>query len=187
MKTLNIYDFDGVIAEPFEEALFNMPITEHDESFIKEVSGWSFVDMDLSLESFVSKRYICIQAVLYQLRTPILQGPLFYKLEGPYHIMTARSDRFAVRRVHEFIYSNGLTPIKVMHTDHLPKGEMLKTILERHPDIQINFYDDTQRHIDSALALNNSRLSVFKVDNNVEPFYDRAIKFYNSVILDEVL
>lgn len=189
MKTLDIFDFDGVLAEPFEEALFTMPETEHDDTFVKEVSGWAFIDLDLSLESKLSQRYICIQAVLrHILRVDVEPGPMFKKAGmNPFHIMTARCDRFAVPRVHDFVAKHGLNPIKVMHTDHLPKGIMLQTILDRHPDVRINFYDDTQRHIDSALSLNNPRLNVFKVDNDMQPYYDRAIKFYNSVILEEVL
>jgi len=183
---VDVFDFDGVVAEPLEEALFTMPATIHDPEFIRVMCDW--LGIDLRSESAASARYICLQGALKLMEFQINPGPLFWKVGvNPFHIMTARCDRFAVARVHQFIGEKGLKPIKIMHTDHLPKGQMLKVMLERHPDTHFNFYDDNPRHIESAKILNNPRLSVFKVDNDMEPFYTLAHKLYHSQILERFL
>lgn len=185
MTHVNIYDFDGVLAEPLEEALFTMPSTPVDSEFVTKVCD--NMGLDLSCESPLSQRYICIQAVLEYINWPINPGPLFDRIEGPFHVMTARCDRFAVARVHQFLEEHALQPIKVMHMDHLAKGKLLDVILERHPENTYSFYDDNLKHIESAMKLQNERLSVFHVDNNMQPFYTRAFKLYTNTILEVVL
>lgn len=184
-SVVNIYDFDGVIASPFEEALFQMPVGIHDQEFIQIMS--ESLGVDLSGESLRSARYICIQGWLWERDAMITQGPMFQKLEGPYHIMTARCDRFASARLHEFLDVNMMTPIKIFQLDQMPKGQMLEVLLERHPDTCFRFYDDTMKHISSARLLRNPRLEVFHVDNDMEPHYVAASTFYKQSILESVL
>lgn len=185
MNHIKILDFDGVVASPFEEALFTMPATPHDKEFIKTVSYWN--EIDLSSESVASARYICIQAMMLVMLMPIDAGPHYPRARGNFYIMTARCDRFAVKRCHNFIESGQLKPIKIMHTDHLPKGTLIEILLDQHPDTTYTFYDDNPRHIESARALGSERLEVVQVDNDMRPYYDRASSFYKSHLLERVL
>jgi hypothetical protein len=186
MKYVDIFDFDGVLAEPLEEALFTMEDTIHDKEFIKVMS--ELQRLDLSVESKSSQRYICIQAALLRMGVGINTGPAFeYAGRLPFHVLSARCDRFAVTRMHQFLVRHDLRPIKTMHTDHLAKGEMLKVLLERHPDVTYNYFEDSPRHIESAMGIKSERLNVWRVDNIMEPFYTSAHKFYISQILERYL
>jgi hypothetical protein len=174
-----------VIAYPFEEALFRMPETDHDNEFVR-VTCERF-GLDLGSESLRSARYVCIQAVMHKHGICVVPGPIFNQVEGPFHIITARSDRFAVARMHSFIKDYDLKPNKILQTDCLPKGQVIQMLLERHPDTHFRFWDDTMKHILSAKLLRSDRLEVFHVDNDMEPVYDRAESYYRKTILEFAL
>ena len=184
MAHVNIFDFDGVLADPLEEGLFNLELTGRATDLIHKMSVRH--GLNLKGESLKSAHYIAMQAALWDACVPITPGPMFDRIaEGPYHILTARSDRFAVARVQEFISTNlpdRHRPIKIMHVDHLPKGQMLKMMLDRHPDNTYSFYDDRVKHIQSALELHDPRLDVFHVDNDMEDAYERASTFYQTIL-----
>lgn len=184
-QRVNLYDFDGVLASPFEEALFTMDQTIHDAQFIAAVSERQ--GLNLSAESFMSQRYICLQAVLLRHGIDVEPGPVTPECGVPYHIITARCDRFAVARMHNYIDDNNLKPIKTMHLDHLEKGQMIQCLLDRHPDVRFSFWDDNPRHIQSALQLKSSRLTVHPVDNDMSMHYMQAKTFYINKILELVL
>lgn len=183
---MNLYDFDGVLGHSLEEALFQMGPTLHDAEFVRRVS--KLASMDLSQESPTSARYICIQAILWYNRIPIRQGVITPDYNNPYYILTARSDRFAVRRMHDFVQeAYAVQPIKTHHLDHLPKGQAIEVLLDRHPETQFNFYDDNPRHVESAMALCHERLNVFQVDNGLPSLYEEAESFYRNTILELAL
>lgn len=185
LPNVNIFDFDGVLASPVEEALFQKEVTPESVQFmVKMVKRHS---LDLSQETLKSAHYICMQAALWDLGHPIEPGPLLEKAlkSDRYHILTARSDRFAVLRMQEFIEDNmedGEKPIKIMHVDHLPKGKMLEMMLDRHPTTRYSFYDDREKHIQSARSLKNPRLDVFHVDNDLNDVYEEASTLYESIL-----
>lgn len=182
-QVVNLYDFDGVLASPFEEALFTLPTYDRDAEFVDRVS--KALALDLSDQSPQSKRYICMQAIMWMSRIPIQRGPVTPEPLVPYHVITARCDRFAVARCHEAL---GMLfkpmPVKTMHVDHLPKGQMLQVLLDRHPECNFRFWDDNPRHIESALSLKSDRLEVFHVDNDMKDAYEEAELFYRFTLLD---
>lgn len=189
MPNVNIFDFDGVLADPIEEGLFQLDITPDSISFMQKMVQRHC--LDLSQETLKSAHYICMQAAMLDAGIPIKPGPLMRKtLEGRYHILTARSDRFAVARMQLFIEDNMEDcdrPIKIMHVDHLPKGQMLQMILDRHPNTRYTFFDDREKHVRSARELRNPRLDVFHVDNDMRLVYEEASDFYHDTILDLAL
>lgn len=181
MKTVNLYDFDGVLASPFEEALFTLPDTESDAEFIRSVSHT--LSLDLSSESPRGQRYMALQSVLWHNRHGINPGPVSPEKGVPFYIITARCDLYATRRMHEFVSERlGSRPLKTMHVDHLVKGIMLDMLLERHPDVNFKFWDDNPRHIESARALNSDRLEIFHVDNDMGSVYPEAESFYRNLV-----
>ena len=187
-NTVQLFDFDGVLASPLEEALFQMPIGPHDVAFIAKMA--SRHTLDLSQEKITSARYICIQAALYDAGIPIQPGPCIDSIgTRPFHIITARSDRFAVARMYDFIEDNMLDnkPIKTLHVDHLPKGQIIQVLLDRHPDTRYVFWDDSPGHVTSARMLRNPRLDVFHVVNDMKDFYTEAESFYRKTILELAL
>lgn len=187
MPTINLFDFDGVIADPIEEGLFKMPQTPHDVEFMSKMCRRH--DLDLSQETFESARYICMQAAMYDACIPTKPGPCFEMLaEGTYYIITARSDRFAVRRMHDFLDECApRLPIKTLHLDHQAKGAAIKVLLDRHPSTRYRFFDDREKHVTSARMLCNSRLDVFHVDNDIRGIYEEAESFYRTTILELAL
>lgn len=186
LKIMNLYDFDGVLADPLEEALFQMPTTEHDAEFIRAVSDQ--FNLDLSQESLTSQRYICIQATLWADNILVKKGEVSPQDGYPYYILTARSDIYATRRMHEFIDAFlWPEPVKVMNLDHLPKGVAIELLLQRHPDTHFRFFDDNPRHIQSAQLLRSDRLEIFHVDNQLASRYEEAQSFYRNTILELAL
>lgn len=182
MKYVDIFDFDGVLANPFEEALFSMDATIHDKKLIAAMEKLN--DIDLSSETPTSARYIAIQAALLHMDTPIQPGIAFHHAgRTPFHILTARCDRFAVTRMHIFLMEQELKPIRTMHTGEVDKGKIIETLLDRNPKVTYNYFEDNERHIASAMKLDSPRLNVWRVDNHMESYYLAAHKFYIEEII----
>ena len=119
---------------------------------------------------------------------PINPGVIQPDYNHPYYILTARSDFYAARRMQRFVEQElAVYPIKVQHLDHLPKGQAIELLLERHPDTFFRFYDDNLRHIISAKMLRSDRLEIFPVDNNLKSFYEEAESLYYGKILELAL
>lgn len=185
-KIMNLYDFDGVLGHPLEEALFQLPPTRHDSNFVDAVS--QRFNMDLSQESSQSARYVCMQAIMWRYSIPIDPGFIRPDYNHPYYILTARSDFYGIRRMHRFVENElAVYPVKVQHLDHLPKGQAIGLLLERHPDTFFRFYDDNPRHITSAKMLRSDRLEIFHVDNQLKSFYEEAESVYRNKILELAL
>lgn len=181
MARLNVYDFDGVLASPFEEALFNLNTTKRDADFVQVVSDG--MNLDLSGESLQSARYICLQALMFHLGHEITPGPIRIEKGIPFHIVTARSDWYATARMRQFLHHYYIKPVKLIQMDHLNKALLLDSLATRHPDVDIRFWDDRRKHTDAAKKLGHSNLTIFRVDNQMEQFYKDAQSFYEDQIL----
>ena len=80
---INVFDFDGVLADPLEEGLFNLPIAKDGQQLIKKMSQRH--KMDLSGESLKSAHYISMQAALWDAGVPIMSGVMYERVyKGPY-------------------------------------------------------------------------------------------------------
>lgn len=184
-QSLNIFDFDGVLGDPIEEALFTMPEHEADEAFMRKMSVRH--NLDLRFESQKSARYICIQAALQDLGIGIKPGPKInhIPMSDPYHILTARCDRFAVQRMHEFLEFNvGNLPLRTFHVGSTRKAHVLEMMLNLNSEVSYVFWDDNINHIHYANALDNPRIITKYVDNNMDEAYKEAVTFYENTILE---
>ena len=183
-ELVNIFDFDGVIGHPIEEALFTMPVHEHDKAFMEKMSRRH--NLDLTYESHQSGRYICIQAAMQDLGIPIKRGPKADEVPvvGPYHILTARCDRFAVQRMHEFLdFEFGNLPLRTFHVGSTRKAHVLQMMLNLNDEVNYTFWDDNINHIHYANALDNPRMATKYVDNPMEVHYQDAVTLYETELL----
>lgn len=184
MTHINLFDFDGVVGSAFEEALFTMPQHPDDARFIRGASAQ--YQFKAPGESRQSLRYMLLQRAMWDFGHNIRTGPLFDKIASsePCMIITARCDLYAVKRMMKFIQFHNLKPTRVFHVGSCEKLITVDMLTQALPDSTFKFYDDNQKHVDGVISLREKRVEAFKVDNDMEDMYEKAIKYYRSEILN---
>ena len=184
--TIKLFDFDGVLASPFEEALYQMPVSARDSEFIDKAAARYGLGAGHLTESVSSFRYMCMQAVMDDLGHPIREGPLLDKAEGPFMVITARSDFFALRRMFRFLEWYGKMPLYIFTLGKTPKFRVVERLLIQYPNASFEFYDDLLKHVEPVEALGSDRVTTFHVDNDMGPVYEKAQSYFNSQIVGHV-
>lgn len=183
---MRIFDFDGVIGSAFGEALFNLPETPTDATFMS--AAQKRFRLKAQGEKRICLRYMLIQRTLWDMSMGIEEGPLFTEAANgePFIILTARSDLYAVKRMHRFLDFHGMEPSRTFHVGSTEKHTVVEMLMRALPDEQLTFWDDNQQHINGVNGLNNSRVTSIKVDNDMEAMYARASTFYNKQLLEYI-
>lgn len=183
---MRIFDFDGVIGSAFEEALFTMPETPTDAIFMN--AAQKRFRLKIEGESRLSSRYMLIQRAMWDMNHGIEEGPRYHDAVNgqPLIVLTARSDLYAVKRMHQFLDYHGIRPSRTFHVGSVPKHHTVTMMMKAMPETQFTFYDDNQSHVDGVNNLKNDRVSAFFVDNDMEAAYERASSFYNDQLLEYI-
>lgn len=177
---INIYDFDGVLADPIEDCVFRIPTNHMDSKFI-ELGRDRYGITKLS-SSIQRNRHLILQEVLYERRIPCKAGPtLPHLIHGdPFFVLTARSGPGAVARVSEYLESVKLRPEEMFFVGPVSKTHLLIDLCEKFKDHQLKFWDDSYNHIDDAEALGFPNLETEWVDNKVDQLTIKAMEFYSD-------
>jgi hypothetical protein len=181
LERIKLFDFDGVLGSPLEEALFQLPESDKDVAFIEKAT--ELLGLRGEYERKHSLRYMCMQGIMHRMGDNISQGPMFGEATGNYMILTARSDYYAIKRMFEFLDCYDLRPMRVFTLGNTPKAEVIRTLLGFYPEHRFDFWDDLQKHLDGANALGNDRVRTFKVDNDMQAMYEKALGYYQDQIL----
>lgn len=178
---IKLLDFDGVIASPTEEAMYQLPISQRDVSFVEAAS--KHFGFDYNYESLKSCRYMCMQATLMAINYQICPRIPPESLSGPMMIITARSDYFALRRLFSFLEQNKIHPLFIFTVGKMQKKNIIASLLEQYINCTFEFHDDLQQHIDPTLNMSD-RLQSVKIDNDMDIAYLEAEKIYSEKILN---
>lgn len=178
---IHIYDFDGVLADPTEDAIYRLPVTSEEQSFLDRTS--EFYDFRRDHDDAYT-RHVAVQYCLADLRLPIEAGPCLASAQvsqDPMFILTARSAPPAVDRVNNFLRQFKLNPQETFFVGRAGKIAQLSYVCQNTSDV-VRFYDDSPAHIEAAKALGLSNLESFLVKpfidfNRVETLYQEIIDF----------
>lgn len=178
---INIYDFDGVLACPIEDAVFRLDPNTLDKEFIQR--GRERYGITKLSESLARNRHLILQEVLHNRRIPCKPGPLFEHLtesKDPFYILTARSGPGAVARVSRFFEDCGYLPEEMFFVGPMSKTHCLIDLCEKFSDHTLTFWDDNMFHIEDGNALGFANLTCNFVDNKVPTLFDEAMDFYED-------
>jgi hypothetical protein len=176
--SINIYDFDGVLSCPIEDAVFRLDPVEYgaiDAEFI--TNGRKRYGITTLSENMQRNRHLILQEVLYELKVPCGRGPVT-PASDPFFVLTARSGPGAVARVSSYLESIKLRPEEMFFTGPVAKTHFLIDLCHKFEDHKLTFYDDTYHHIEAAIDLGLPNLTVEYVDNKVADLKDEADALY---------
>ena len=174
---INIYDFDGVLACPIEDAVFRLVETRYDNEFIK--LGRERYGITKLSENLARNRHLILQEVLYGRGVPVRDGPI-RPVRDPFYVLTARSGPGAVARVSEYLESIKLRPEEMFFVGPMSKTHCLIDLCEKFSDHTLTFWDDNMFHIEDGNALGFVNLTCNFVDNNVSSLVLKALDFYKD-------
>jgi len=176
---INIFDFDGVLSSPIEDAIFRLDEHPDDDLFIAE--GRKRYGITNLSDHVRRNRHLILQECLYERGMCPYEGPLFPLLmesKDPFYVLTARSGPGAVARVSQFFEKHDRRPEEMFFVGPVSKTHILIDLCDKHDDHTLTFYDDTAHHIEAATNLGLPNLNVSFVDNDVSRLKGRAIGAY---------
>lgn len=179
---ISIYDFDGVLACPIEDAVFRLDANTYkamDDEFIK--LGRERYGITKLTENMARNRHIILQEILYETKKCPDRGPKFTHMKysgNPFYVLTARSGPGAVARVSQFFESHRIRPEEMFFVGPVSKTHILIDLCHKFEDQELEFFDDTHHHIVAANDLGLPNLTVHYVDNKVDNLTEQADALY---------
>ena len=183
---IHVFDFDGVLAHPIEDAMFRLESVEGEEQLLDDASKV------YGLPCYSDPRYArhaVVQHILAENSIQSEPGPLLElaKQADEVYVLSARSVRPGVVRAMEFLWKHNLKPIECFFMGRGSKNPNLEFICDETTE-QVVFYDDMEHHIVAAQELGLPNLTVRHVNNKslldcceVEKDYKGLQKlFYNT-------
>lgn len=150
--TAMVFDFDGVLADPFEDRVYKLEEWDREREFLDGVSDlWG-----LQLEGYDTKyvRHLLFQEAAEDLGRDIENGPAYdaaalaARMGSKVYVLTARSGRRAIERVHRFLDALPYEVVEVYHVGRIPKDRQIELFLERLPDHRVYLFEDDQSQIE---------------------------------------
>lgn len=160
------FDFDGVLACQVEEKLFRLPAALDERVLLEKLGDEIGIDHRL-YASTEYLRHLIYQAMASQ---PVkrhrpaidLAQSLQYD-KRPYYVITSRSGLWAVERMMDLLREEALTPQEVFCLGRASKGLLLERLRKDWPDHPFVFIEDSQHHIDAAMALGDPNLTIVQM------------------------
>lgn len=181
MRNINVYDYDGVLADPIEDTVFRLEVNPNDTEFI--ALGRERYGITRLSDHVQRNRHLILQEVLYERKICPTPGPTFMNLNGdPFYVLTARSGPGAVARVSQFFEAHNHRPEELFFVGPMSKDHLLIDLCEKFSDRQLTFYDDSHHHIEAAQALGFENLNVVWIDNKVDTLFEDAKIFYEAQV-----
>lgn len=160
------FDFDGVLACQVEEKLFRLAADMGEREALETLAVKIGIDHGL-YESTGYLRHLIYQALASQpvkRHWPAIQFAEYLNDVGrPFFIMTSRSGFWAVERMMDLIRDEALWPQEVFCLGRASKALLLKRLRDDWPDRPFVFIEDSQHHIDEAMALNDPALTIVQM------------------------
>lgn len=178
--TVHVFDFDGVLAHPIEDAIFRLEPYEAEESFLKDAAH-SYGLPHYSNAKYL--RHVIVQHVMLDAGVPCLPGPLLDTAKdcSLHYILSARSSAPAVSRAMEFLIHHDLFPAETFFVGNGGKNPNLEWICREAND-EVVFWDDTMHHIDKANELELTNLKVEFVDTTKLVNEEMAMQLYSQIM-----
>ena len=178
--TVHVFDFDGVLAHPVEDAIFRLEDCDAERQFLADAAD-SFGLPQYSNQKYL--RHVVVQHVMFDAGVPCLPGPLLdtARESGLHYILSARSSAPAVARALEFLSHHELYPAETFFVGNGGKNPNLTWICQEADD-EVVFWDDTMSHIDKANELKLPNLRVEFVDTTKLVNEEMACKLYDQII-----
>ena len=168
LDALFFFDFDGVLADQDEEKLFQLEEMELERGRLEDMARYHGINPDL-YPSTGYLRHLVYQAEVFDFPIkPHDEAVEFARnlddFGCPYFIVTARSGFSAVGRMLRFTERWRLTPHETFCLGRSCKADLLAKLRKDWPDRPFVFFEDSQRHIDAAKALNDPLLTIIQIE-----------------------
>lgn len=165
---LFFFDFDGVLATQCEDKVFRLPEGKMERRRLKEKAVFAEIDPDLYPDTGYLRHLIYQSYAWGTVPEEHLPFTTFARMltdrGDPYFIVTARSGRWAVKRMLDFVEREGLHPQEVFCLGRSSKAMLLSQLRQDWPERPFVFFEDTQKHIDACVALGDPLLQVVKIE-----------------------
>lgn len=157
---VHVFDFDGVLSAPDEEAIYRFPMSEPEAELIPEVRqalGLDCRGLDLRYQ-----RHLLFQEVQLRRRVSITPGPALslaahLSIRGRrVFVLTARSGVAAVRRAHAFLDQHRIKPVETFHVGRVSKAAQVMLLRSEMPGTTIWYYEDNATHLSDARSAHES-------------------------------
>lgn len=162
------FDFDGVLATQCEEKIFRLPEKPGEREMLEERAQHANVDDRLYpdtgyLRHLVYQGYAFLNQI-DQHHEAVAFAEELTDAGEPFHIITARSGYWAVKRMYDFLEDNQLYPQETFCLGRSSKAQLLSELRKDWPDRPFVFFEDSQKHIDACVALNDPLLTIVRID-----------------------
>lgn len=147
-----IFDFDGVVIDGFEEAIFQLDEEEGERENLAQIArhlGIKCDQMDVRYQ-----RHLLYQAAAQKIGLGMSEGPAFELFaqaseKRPCFLLSARSGWFAVERARAFMAETGNIPVETFFVGRVSKTLQIETVMAEHHG-NIIFFDDRLEHIEKV-------------------------------------
>lgn len=181
-----VFDFDGVLAGPVEDAVYRLPGgTPGDEMLA--LAGAAF-GLDASLYDLPYLRHLVLQEILQARGRSIDAGPLMAAARdlshggGSVFVLTARSGLAAVARAAAFLSAQSIMPQELFCVGRVGKGRQIALLARQMPDRQLVFFDDSAAHIERAQKMSATDVIPVHVLNDPDATAVAAADLYQDCV-----
>jgi len=150
-----VFDFDGVIASPFEDQAYKAPVVAGEDCAVMEAA--ERLGVRCQGMEYRYRRHLVFQAALWRLGIPVGRGPAFAQAAeaariGQMFVLTARSGWFAVERCRSFLADHDIIPVDMFTVGRVGKVAQIGMLCREFPGRTVTFIEDSAAHLQSVAA-----------------------------------
>lgn len=181
-----IFDFDGVIADQFDDLIYKMNVRENEIKEIETIR--KKIKINCSDYDINYQRHLIYQSIALNLSIEIDKGPAFPAVEFaeehdiPYFILTARSGYYANKRLYNFLYSNNLNPVEIFSVGRVKKNLQIEYINQYFSGKTLFYFEDNYKHAANAASLRLPCVKVVFVDSAEEAIDQNVRERYTEIV-----
>lgn len=142
-----VFDFDGVLASSTEDKIYKLTETPEEQDKLLKMAGvWG-----LNLEGYDTSyiRHLLYQEAAAELGKKIERGLAYEAADlaakddrTKIYVLTARSGRRAIERLHRFLDDAPFEVVEVYHVGRVPKDRQIELFFERLPNHKVYLFED---------------------------------------------
>lgn len=152
--TIYVFDFDGVVIDPIENDVYNLPHEPGEECLLARAREAFRVDCAGMKVKY--QRHLLYQAALQRNGAESEVGPAFdafrrASIDSSVFVLTARSGWDATERARRFLDSHGARPVETFHIGRVAKYLQLRQLLDEFIDQRFVYLDDSPERIEEIV------------------------------------
>lgn len=160
-----IFDFDGVVINDLEDAIYHLRVANIENEIFENIRNSERVHVIEYPNKYL--RHLIYQEVALHANTRMEPGPAFGVAKwasdnAAFYVLTARSSWAAIERLRHFMEEHDCLPIEMFCVGRTSKEPQLRLLLDEAGDRNVHYIEDSVRHIEIALQIDDPRLRVYQ-------------------------